>query len=96
VWGQEKCRTNYRYMEKNVTNNMLCAGDNHKDACQGDSGGPLNCHNLSTGRWELCGVVSWGLKCAEPEFPGVYTRTTKYLDWIKKNIRSPERRILFN
>jgi len=33
-----------------------------RDACQGDSGGPLNCLNLATGRWELCGIVSWGLK----------------------------------
>ena len=35
-------------------------------ALQGDSGGPLNCMNPSTRRWELCGVVSWGARCAEP------------------------------
>ena len=28
--------------------------------------GPLNCMNPSTNTWELCGVVSWGARCAEP------------------------------
>ena len=28
--------------------------------------GPLNCFNPATKRWELCGVVSWGSRCAEP------------------------------
>ena len=35
-------------------------------ALQGDSGGPLNCMNPRTRRWELCGVVSWGARCADP------------------------------
>ena len=33
---------------------------------QGDSGGPLNCMSPTTRKWELCGVVSWGARCAEP------------------------------
>ncbi len=70
---------------------MLCAGDNTgKDACQGDSGGPLNCPIDNQGvvglpQYELCGIVSWGARCAEPDFPGVYTRVSKYIDWIEKN-----------
>ena len=28
--------------------------------------GPLNCMNPATQTWELCGVVSWGARCAEP------------------------------
>ena len=26
----------------------------------------MNCLDFQTGKWELCGVVSWGARCAEP------------------------------
>ncbi len=49
----------------------ICAEALGGDSCQGDSGGPLF-GRLSDGRRVQVGIVSYGLGCAFPEFPGVY------------------------
>jgi len=67
-----------------ITSNMICTYADGKDACQGDSGGPL-VWKTSSGHYNLIGVVSFGYRCAETGYPGVYTRVTEYLPWIKSN-----------
>lgn len=60
-----------------VDSSVICAGgDGVHDTCQGDSGGPLYCDGV------VAGVVSWGLGCARPGFPGVYTNVAHWLEWI--------------
>uniref|UniRef100_A0A3B3ZUI5 Peptidase S1 domain-containing protein n=1 Tax=Periophthalmus magnuspinnatus TaxID=409849 RepID=A0A3B3ZUI5_9GOBI len=68
------------YTNVDITNNMLCAGRAGKDSCQGDSGGPLVLK--MNGSWVLMGVVSFGIGCGLPQFPGVYTQVSRYQTWI--------------
>jgi len=76
-----------------IFDEMMCAGvdGGGKDACQGDSGGPLITSESGDGvtpgqNYQLIGVTSWGYGCAWSGYPGVYSRITSVLDWIKTNI----------
>jgi trypsin len=60
------------YEESFDPETMVCAGDGEHDTCQGDSGGPLMVPD--GGSLVLAGITSWGFGCADPDFPGIYTR----------------------
>uniref|UniRef100_G1LYL3 Neurotrypsin n=1 Tax=Ailuropoda melanoleuca TaxID=9646 RepID=G1LYL3_AILME len=68
------------------TRRMLCAGNLHEhkrvDSCQGDSGGPLMCVR-SGESWVVYGVTSWGYGCGAKDSPGVYTKVSAFVPWIK-------------
>ncbi|XP_044525259.1 coagulation factor VII [Gracilinanus agilis] len=69
-----------------ITGNMFCAGflNGTKDSCKGDSGGP---HATKyKGTWYLTGIVSWGEGCASVGHYGIYTRVSKYIDWLNTHI----------
>lgn len=70
-----------------IRRNFFCAGHatGGKDACIGDSGGPFTTMG-SSDRFELAGIVSWGVGCAKPNQPGVYTRISEMQKWIREKI----------
>ena len=82
----EQCRG--QYGPTAITNNMLCAAAPGKDSCQGDSGGPLAVKGKNK-IYRQVGVVSFGMECARPGYPGVYTRVTSFLPWIRQRMTAP-------
>ncbi|MEV6243675.1 serine protease [Lentzea sp. NPDC051838] len=72
IMSDEQCGATYVRYDALA---MFCAGypEGGVDACIDDSGGPF----VVDGR--LAGIVSWGIGCARPNAPGVYTRVTSYL-----------------
>ena len=76
----------------------MCFGHRNVDSCSGDSGGPLICKSKDNDKMHIAGVVSYGistirkqpdgseiqLKCGKKNVPGVYTKVSKYIEWIYK------------
>lgn len=105
VIAPEICNRSMKFLIKKkilaegITDNQLCAGDYEhggRDTCQGDSGGPMqimedrvDCvHNFPL--HTIVGVTSFGRDCGRKMAPGVYTKVSKYVEWIE-NIVWPNR-----
>nr|XP_060480830.1 vitamin K-dependent protein C isoform X2 [Panthera onca] len=87
VVPQNEC---IKAMHNMISENMLCAGilGDSQDACEGDSGGPMVASFRGTSF--LVGLVSWGEGCGRLHNYGVYTKVSRYLDWIHNHIRAEE------
>ncbi|EDX09588.1 uncharacterized protein Dsimw501_GD13048 [Drosophila simulans] len=77
---RSKCQKMYKKAGLKVYKDMICASRTSKDSCSGDSGGPLTSSGV------LYGIVSWGIGCANKNYPGVYVNCKRYVPWIKKVI----------
>jgi secreted trypsin-like serine protease len=69
---------------------QLCATEpsGGRDSCSGDSGGPLMAAEAGGGYVQV-GIVSWGVQCGNPLYPGVYTRVAAVRDWIERTMAAP-------
>lgn len=80
IWSSDDCRQVY----PTLTSRQICAGkvEGGADSCQGDSGGALLVQ--ANGLPRQLGVVSFGIGCARPGVPGVYTdlRADEIRSWI--------------
>ncbi|XP_020300706.1 serine proteinase stubble isoform X2 [Pseudomyrmex gracilis] len=72
--------------EEHIPHIFICAGwkNGGFDSCEGDSGGPMVIQRPKDNRWILAGIISWGIGCAAPNQPGVYTRISEFRDWINQ------------
>ncbi|MGW0599721.1 serine protease [Streptomyces sp. NPDC002776] len=66
-----------------IASEEICAGytAGGVDTCQGDSGGPMFRRDAAN-QWIQVGIVSWGIGCARPNAPGVYTEVSTFASAI--------------
>ncbi|XP_043648729.1 phenoloxidase-activating factor 2 [Drosophila teissieri] len=67
---------------------FICAGGvKGKDTCMGDGGSPLFCTLPGEkDRYQLVGLVSWGIECAEKDVPAAYTNVAYLRTWIDEQV----------
>ena len=77
------------YPPNQIADDMILAGDDGMDSCQGDSGGPMAVPD-GHGWYKLAGVVSHGVQCGLPQYPGVYARVSYFENWLNEYLDFPD------
>jgi len=58
-----------------------------KDTCNYDGGSPLFCTMPGQkDRYQLVGIVSWGIECGEKDVPAAYTNVAYLRNWIDRQV----------
>ncbi|KAK5638891.1 hypothetical protein RI129_013186 [Pyrocoelia pectoralis] len=63
-----------------ITDRMICFMGTQMHSCPGDSGGPLVSGGVQIG------IVSWGLSCVDPNYPGVYSHVHELREFILESV----------
>ncbi|XP_018576466.1 venom protease [Anoplophora glabripennis] len=76
----------HRSLQANsISDAQFCAKYNTGDTCSGDSGGPIQVKK--DGIYYIVGITSYGIeKCEKRNLPAVFTKVSKYVEWIDKII----------
>ncbi|XP_025835628.1 trypsin-7-like [Agrilus planipennis] len=79
IISNEECIRHYNGTFALISDRSLCAlyAPGGRDACRGDSGGPLTVNGV------LYGVVSQGIGCADPRYPGIYANVSNLRSFIE-------------
>lgn len=81
------CALRFPYLDLNQSLQICAGGYDGVDTCQGDSGGPLMV-TMDNSSVYLAGITTYGSKnCGQIGIPGIYTRTSAFLPWIKAVLR---------
>lgn len=89
------CNIYFRRKGATVSEDEFCAWDESGDTCTGDLGGPLI--SKLSGRFYVVGLNSYALSNQELNdrmSPGVYTKISSHLKWIKKLVEASSDEIL--
>ncbi|XP_060657034.1 chymotrypsin-2-like isoform X1 [Drosophila nasuta] len=83
VFSNEKCKNLMIAVSKIFPTSYICLKPSQSTPCHGDSGGPLAIRN-EDGSHTLLGLTSFGNPGCPTNSPGVYTRVSSFLKWIKQ------------
>ena len=91
VVSNQDCADAYTSASTEIDDTHICAQEPGVGVCVADSGGPLLVleNGLAGGgsNFVQVGITSFGIGCADPDFPGVFTRVSEYTEWIEENLR---------